>query len=400
MTAKCRPMRNGSLILVFLIFFTSFAQGQSEEERPGWTEGMSLNGYMKYLNQAFIPGDSGELITDNFFHNRLNYAWDISDNFRFNASARSRFFWGELVRNLGVSQQVAQNQNWLDLDVLWMEGDSYAFHTILDRLFLTMEKDKFELVVGRQRVNWGMTLIWNPNDIFNTYSFFDFDYEERPGTDAIQVNYYSSFTSELGLVYELADSLQGSKLGARYRWNMKGYDFQVLGGYQTQFFVAGLGWAGDIAGAGFRGEATYFIPEAGLDVEDQLVGSIDLDYAFSNQINLVLQTSYLFNSVGLNARRGDYTAFYLERAFTAQTLSPARHNLLFQARGQLSPIVTTTIATIINPRDGSSFMGPTVDWSVAENLDFLLAGQFFLGPTSTLYGDGGAFLFMRFKYSF
>lgn len=33
-------------------------------------------------------------------------------------------------------------------------------------------------------------MAWNPNDWFNTYNYFDFDYEERPGTDAIRVRVY------------------------------------------------------------------------------------------------------------------------------------------------------------------------------------------------------------------
>jgi hypothetical protein len=41
-----------------------------------------------------------------------------------------------------------------------------------------------------------------------------------------------------------------------------------------------------------------------------------------------------------------------------------------------------------------------VDWSAFENFDVLATGQFFRGDPMTLFGDGGSFLFMRFKYSF
>jgi hypothetical protein len=360
----------------------------------------SLDGYVKYLNTAIIPeADTSDLITDNLFHNRLNFQWNISKHWTFNTSMRNRLFWGELVRlNPEIFSDLGRDPGYLDLSILWINGDSYALHTIFDRLYFTYEKGKLNVILGRHRVNWGMTFIWNPNDIFNSYSFFDFDYEERPGTDALEVNYYTSATSQFGLVYEFSDSLKGSSLAARYRWNARTYDFQLFAGYQRQNIVLGGGWAGDIKGAGFRGEGTYFIPVSDLDLENQFVGSMDLDYAFPK--GLTLQISYLFNSSGLNSSTGDYSAFFLDRALSAQTLSPAMHNLFFQGTYPVTPIVNVTLATMLNPADGSWFIGPSVSWSVFENFDFLFNSQLFRGDPMTLFGDGGSFLFMRFKYSF
>ena len=360
----------------------------------------SLDGYVKYMHTSIIPSvDSSELITDNFFHNRLNFKWNLNKHWTFDVSMRNRLFWGELVRFSNENfANLGDDPGFLDLSILWASGNSYALHTIFDRMYFTYEKDKLNISVGRQRINWGMTFIWNPNDIFNSYSFFDFDYEERPGTDAVQVNYYTSSTSQIGLVYEFADSLKGSSLAARYRWNAKTYDFQVLGGYQRQNLVIGGGWAGDIKGAGFRGEGTYFIPSDDLDEDNQFVGSMDIDYAFPK--GLSIQLSYLFNSTGSNSSTGDYTAFYLDRFLSVKTLSPVMHNVFFQATGSVSPIVNLTLATMLNPADGSWFVGPTVDWSAFENFDVLATGQLFRGDPMTLFGDGGSFLFMRFKYSF
>lgn len=389
-------------ILGFLL--TLIASGSVLAQQDSFLDSLkyktSLVGYVKYLNTAIIPEtDTSELITDNLFHNRLNFQWDLSKRWTFNTSMRNRLFWGELVRlNNQVISALGEDPGFLDLSILWASGDSYALHTIFDRLYFTYEKGKLNVIVGRHRVNWGMTFIWNPNDIFNSYSFFDFDYEERPGTDAVEINYYTSATSQFGLVYEFSDSLKGSSLAGRYRWNAKTYDFQVIAGYQRQNIILGGGWAGDIKGAGFRGEGTYFISGSELDQDHQFVGSMDLDYAFPK--GLILQMSYLFNSRGLNTSSGDYSAFYLNRLLTAQTLSPAMHNLFFQGTYPVSPIVNVTLATMLNPADGSWFIGPTVDWSVFENFDFLFTGQLYRGDPMTLFGDGGSFLFMRFKYSF
>jgi len=388
------------LLFAFILIAGNTAIAQEDTFLDSLKYKTSLNGYVKYMHTVIVPeADTSELITDNFFHNRLNFQWNLNKHWTFNSSMRNRLFWGELVRlNNEAFSTLGQDPGFLDLSILWSNGDSYALHTIFDRLFFTYEKGKLNIIAGRHRVNWGMTFIWNPNDIFNSYSFFDFDYEERPGTDAIEVNYYTSATSQVGLVFELSDSLKGSSLAARYRWNAKTYDFQVFGGYQRQNIVLGGGWAGDIKGAGFRGEGTYFIPDSGLDQDDQFVGSMDIDYSFPK--GLTLQMSYLFNSTGLNSSTGDYSAFFLDRALSAQTLSPAMHNLFFQGAYPVSPIVNVSLATMLNPADGSWFIGPNVTWSVFENFDFLFTGQLFRGDPMTLFGDGGSFLFMRFKYSF
>ena len=362
-------------------------------------ENMTLNGYMKYMHTVIIPPGDSSMITDNFLHNRLNYTWYWSDNFTFKASMRNRFFWGELVRDVPFAySSLGDDPGFLDLSIVWTNSSSTVLHTIFDRMNLTYQKNDLEVIVGRQRVNWGTTLIWNPNDIFNSYSFFDFDYEERPGTDAVQVNYYTSAASSLSVVYALADSLSGSTLAAKYKFNTNTYDFQFMTGYQKEFFVVGGGWAGDIKGAGFRGEGTYFLPVNDQAGETQFVGSVEFDYTFTN--GLYFQTAYLFNSRGLNVESGDYAAFYLDRSLSAQTLSPAMHNLFFQVSGALSPILNTALATMLNPKDGSLFIGPNVTWSVAENFDFLVAAQLFRGDPMTLYGDGGTMIFGRFKYSF
>lgn len=364
-----------------------------------WKSSMELNGYAKYMHTVIVPPGDSTMITDNFLHNRLNYTWYPSKNLTFKTAMRNRFFWGELVREVPLLYaNLGEDPGFFDLSILWATGRSTAIHTVFDRINLTYQKDKLEIIAGRQRVNWGTALIWNPNDIFNSYSFFDFDYEERPGTDAIQVNYYTSATSSLSLVYELADSFEESTFASRYKFNRHGYDVQWMAGYQQEFVVLGGGWAGDIKGAGFKGEGTYFVPTNDEIGKNQFVGSIEVDYTFTSGI--YLQTAYLFNSSGLNVRSGNYAAFFLDRNLSAQNLSPAMHNMFFQISGALSPIMNTALASMINPKDGSFFVGPNFTWSVVENFDFLLAAQLFRGNERTLYGDGGSLIFGRFKYSF
>ena len=51
----------------------------------------------------------------------------------------------------------------------WVNDSAIVLNTTIDRLNIELFYDKIEVVLGRQRVNWGKALVWNPNDIFNSY---------------------------------------------------------------------------------------------------------------------------------------------------------------------------------------------------------------------------------------
>ena len=388
-----KPLKK-TLLVVILMLGGLPSEGQYIKEK------MRLWGYVKYMNSLFIAdNDSVPIITDNLIHNRLNYTWYIQKHWEFNTSMRNRVFWGELVRlqpNLPEALK-ADNGIW-DLSAVWMEGDGFVGHTIFDRLNITARYGASEIILGRQRINWGTCLVWNPNDIYNAFSFFDFDYEERPGTDAALYRYYMSPVSSIEGVYAFGDSLRGSTISGMLKLNRRGYDFQGFLGYQRGFYTAGLGWAGEIKGAGFRGEFSLWEPDANSTGPSQLVGGIDVDYTFPN--SLYLHAAYLYNSEGINTSTGNYNDFFLNRELGARTLSPTRHSIFAEVSGHLSPIIRGSLFGITNPQDASFFWGPMVNWSVANNFEILFNGQFFVGPPNTAYGGYGSIMYLRFKYSF
>ena len=97
------------------------------------------------------------------------------------------------------SDLIGTDQGWVDLSWNLLDEQSFFLNTTIDRLWVDLNYGKFQARIGRQRINWGQTLVWNPNDIFNVYSFFDFDYVERPGSDAIRLQYYPDSSSALNL---------------------------------------------------------------------------------------------------------------------------------------------------------------------------------------------------------
>jgi hypothetical protein len=203
----------------------------------------SLNGYVKFMQTISFQRIDENWMTDNLIHNRLIFNWNITGNLTFNTQMRNRIFFGETVTNFQQYPDIVDRDNGLaDMTFNVFEGKSVFMNSTFDRLYLDYNLGKFQFTVGRQRINWGQTFVWNPNDLFNAYSFFDFDYEEKPGSDAVRIQFYPSYSSKLEVAVKV-DSGKNVTAAALYRFNVKGYDIQVLGGYYAGTdFTVGAGF--------------------------------------------------------------------------------------------------------------------------------------------------------------
>jgi len=115
-----------------------------------------------------------------------------------------------------------------------------------EKKWVQWQNTSWQITLGRQRVNWGVDRVWNPNDIFNAYSFIDFNYEKRPGSDALRVQYFKDMDYTLDLAVKITDAPNELIAAALYKFNKWNYDIQVLDGVYKRDMVTGTGWAGNI----------------------------------------------------------------------------------------------------------------------------------------------------------
>ena len=179
-------------IYILLFFFALNAKSQESV-----FSNMTLTGYVKYMNTAMFNNVDSVWLVDNLIHNRLNYKWYINDKLTFALDMRNRLIYGDLVKFIpNYAKSIEEDNGYLNfLTNNITDGNSYVLNTVFDRAYLEFNSNNWVVTLGRQRINWGQSFAWNPNDIFNSYSFFDFDYEERAGSDAIRVQYYPNYTS-------------------------------------------------------------------------------------------------------------------------------------------------------------------------------------------------------------
>ena len=383
------------LIIISVSIYFSFNSAQAQESSK-----LEFKGYIKDLQNVFIPKpDSMYWFSDNTLENRIQLKYYPNSWLTADIQVRNRFMYGDFVRGIpNYRNYIDQHMGYADLSVMWGNNKSYIAQSEFDRLNLSVNLNKWQITVGRQRVNWGIDLIWNPNDIFNTYSYFNFEYAERPGADALSVKYYTGTTSFAEVVYQLEENYDKSSFAGLYRFNTHEYDVQFLGGKMNTDLNLGLGWSGRLGQAAFRGESSYFRSyKSFADSTGILVSSLSVDYSFTN--TLYIQGGFLFNSSGATKNISSINLFS-QQATSPKTLSKGKYNLFAQASGQLTPLVSPGIAVMFNPSDQSSFISPSVTLSVANNFDFSIVALLFLGKKNTEYENIGQMVYLKFKWSF
>ena len=357
-----------------------------------------LHGYVKEMQttafSSLVPGTAN----DNLIHNRLNFKWFATANATVAIELRNRVFWGETVSlspNYGALFEI--DPGVVDLAFVWFNENDWLFTSQIDRAYFNWNNDQWEVRIGRQRINWGITSLWNSNDLFNAYTFTDFDYEERPGSDAIRVQrYFGGMNSfEVAIKPSLNDS---TWVGAMiYRFNKWQYDFQVLGGWYNDDYALGVGWAGNIKMTSFKGEATYFHPqESFLDTLGALSLSTSIDYLFPR--NIYGSIGYLYNSIGLNTALNFSNMASFSAPVSAKSLMPARHSTMLSVSFPVNALLSVSIAGVYSPRINFLLAMPSISYSLSASSEIALFTQnYWMGNNLDNIGNG---IYLRLKYSF
>lgn len=359
---------------------------------------VTANGYVKELGLLQINNSFDTFHYDNLVHNRINLKWEPSTSFQINGAVRNRLFNGYTVKHTpGYGAILSKDNGLVDLSWNWIDTENTILNTSIDRLYATWYTGNWEFDIGRQRINWGKTYVWNPNDLFNTYSYLDFDYEEKPGSDAIRIQYFSGFASGYEFAFKPDRYHIKESVGAiliRQHWGL--YDVQFLGGYYHNQIVAGGGWAGSIGGAGFKGELSMYHPLYTHPVKSlYMLLSTSLDYAFSN--GLYINGEFLYNG---NAPSHLNPAALFSESLQANNLFISRTAGFAQVTYPISPLVNAGVAIIEGLSNRLTILVPQITYSVTDNVDFLVLAQVIrnhaieqIYPTSNLF-------YARLRWSF
>ena len=382
-------MRRLSVTYLLVLMLTTLNAQEKEEK-------LFLSGYIKNLNEFSFIDSLDDLQWTTLLHNRLNIRYISSDEITIRLEFRNRLFYGDNVKNIiGFSDFISQDNGIVDLSWNVINNEKLLFNTTIDRALINYTEGNWDITIGRQRVNWGMNLIWNPNDIFNTYNFLDFDYEERNGSDAFRIQYFLGDFSKIELVVKKGESDDDHSVATMYKFNKWSYDIQILTGVYQKDMVIGAGWAGNLKNAGFKGEISYFIPyENYFNSENVCSASVSVDYGFKS--GLYINGSVLYNSTTNQDSSGLGTFVYGN--LSAKNLMPYMYSSFIQLAKEFTPIFKGSLSTIYSPTNVSVIAMPSLDYSIATNWELNFTSQSFFEFED--YKTLGSSFFLRLRWSF
>lgn len=380
--------------ILFLLIIALPAYAQDSLVMP---EKFTINGYVKNLQSLLFDKGFKTLTTGNLIHNRINIKWKPSTKITAAVQLRNRLYWGEQVKNTPGFSNLLRNENEaVDMSVTWIDHESMVLHTNIDRLWMEYRTNRWNIRAGRQRINWGMALTWNPNDIFNTYNFLDFDYEERPGSDAVKVQHFLNDVSFVEYAVSPSEKIGNSIIAVRHFFNEWGYDFQYILGWYRNRFTVGTGWAGSIGNVGYKGEAQFYLNKASEDSLTTLNADVEFDYAFKK--GWYVNAGVLLNSDGLNKPVDDWKNVNLK--FSPQNLMPTKWNFIITSSKEFTPLLTGSMSVVYAPGTNLFILFPTLQYNLATNLDASLVWQSFFTELNNKFQAVNHQCFLRVKWSF
>lgn len=312
--------------------------------------------------------------------NRLRLELDLKPSYSllFKTVYYHEAFTGTILKKPeSVAIKKGVEDNLFDLTGNILDNPDLFWRHSLYRIYLAYSIEDITLTIGRQRIAWGQARIWNPTDLFNPVSPLRIESDQRPGVDALSLEYSSGPLSGLNIVYAPGDEKGKRNAGARLRTNVKGYDLSMIFGEFREDKVIGFDFAGNIGDSGLRGEGIFTDPKVGKDFTRFV---ISWDYNFPNTLYLLLE--YLYN--GGNLGRG---ISLLRIAEFSGEIATRNKNFFTTGIGyDPTPLLRFDLYAFYDMDGRSLFMNPNIKYNLFSNLDWITGVQSFSGDEDSEYG--------------
>lgn len=378
-----------TLYLAILLLLNTQEEGMASGFR------LEVKGYAKYLSEADHVRDPDTLLTGQLIHQRTQLRADFNDHWYAKLELRTRAFLGPIYEGQpGLVQTLKHPYSYFRPEVALVDDRHVTVFTEADRAYAGYRTDRWDVRLGKQRINWGTNLIWNPNDVFNSYNILDFDYEERPGTDALRIQYDLLEQRAVDIAY--APSKDGRTVAAgMYRTHLSSFDLQFSGGLYRGQTVIGIGWAGNIGKAGFKGEFNHYLKNT--KESGQTCAAVTIDYTLKGNWYVFAAGLWQHQSA-VHFQASNF--FSGESAITPKFLMPFHYCGYLGAMKELTPQWSVQLATIYGETNESMILFPGATWKVTDNFELLLTGQGYWTRRENTWGNRADALYLRFKYNF
>lgn len=257
-----------------------------------------------------------------------------------------------------------------DLTALYSSiSDTIETDATLYRAYLSYYGEQSLIIIGRQRIPFGVGRVWNPVDIFNPLEATSVEPGEREGTEAFRIEYSPS---DLAII---DTTLAKEKVAMRIKGFLEFADMAIVGVYDEENDSAIIGWEieGELFSTGIelRSEGGIFWDtENSSTAVNTIVGG---EYGFSNSLNILIE--YLYEE-------------------------SSRDDLGVSLGYQLSVLTRADCLFIINLNDDSTFFSPSLSYSLSDDMTVTLSYFSFSGEPGSEFGFGPDAVFLHWFVHF
>ncbi len=302
------------------------------------------------------------------------YLWNGA---RFNAEYEADVLYSK-QNEFSFLNPVSTNRQILNLNWTITDKNNIKVSHYIDRLYLRQGFSNGNIIIGRQRIAWGVGRVWSPIDLFNPINPANYSKIEKDGADAVSFTYsFGSFT-DVNLVYNPQDKFQNSNAGFRFRTNFDEYDLAFVGGHFDNRFVLGGDFAGNFFDAGIRGEGIISMDK--YDLSNNFVRFIfGMDNQFTSKLYAMFE--YQYNGEGAPNKN----SYDLLALLDGKVINLSRNYLFLSASYQITPLFTATAAENMNLNDGSGFANLSGAYSLSDNSTMTLGALISYGSNFSEY---------------
>jgi hypothetical protein len=259
----------------------------------------------------------------------------------------------------------------------FMETDDYL---TVERLYADIDAGPARVRLGRQAVNWGSALVWNPTDLFQEVFLTDY-WAERKGLNALRV--YVPMENDFRLTAVMST---GDTVFFHNRYALKAslarWEADVSAVWMDDTINDRLVWGLDVKGTavvGYWVEAAAFAPkDQDLDSFEQAV--VGIDYSFPVRSTLYLAAQYYYDGSG----KSEPELYDWPGLFAGRRTTLGMHYANLLATLAWNSDLSLAVNAIYNLDDDSAIISPYLTYTYE---DFRISA----GANITAGSDGGEF---------
>lgn len=270
----------------------------------------------------------------------------------------------------------------------------YHWNHHFSRASLQFENNNGRLVFGRQRISLGTARVWNPSDRFNPTLPFWVNGIQKTGIDALFIErFYGSFGA-LQLTAAPKNNSRGAiqKLSLRWRDTVGQADYSVLFGKIGDEIM----YAGDVS-ANFLGGNIYF------ELNNGRPENADNYIQFSTGYETILTSNFLasYITVGIEYFRNMDADGNIPSVSVNDRLQTRRRDFLSLLAGyDITELFRISGIALFDTETGSTAFLPTFNWSLSQDLDLEILGQFYHGGKESEFGNNQNSILLRISSYF